>query len=170
MLKLRPYKECDAQYIATWIQDEKSFYQWSADIIGKYPMTAADLNEHYQKMKDNPDFWQMSACDEKNVPVGHMIMRFLDEEKKKLRFGFVIVDSSLRGKGYGKEMLSLAIKYAFEILQVEEITLGVFENNSSARYCYQAVGFQECAEPTKYPILNEVWECIELGIKKGMWH
>lgn len=166
MLKLRPYKDCDAEYIAKWILNEKSFYQWSADIIGKYPMTAEDLNQHYGKMKDNPDFWQMSACDDKNIPVGHMIMRFLDEDKKKLRFGFIIVDNKIRGKGYGKQMLQLAIWYAFEMLQVEEITLGVFANNPSAIHCYKAAGFQEWAEPTSYSILEENWECIELGIKK----
>ncbi len=167
MLKLRPYKECDAEYIKNWILDEKSFYQWSAGMIGKFPMTAKDLNQHYEKMKDNPDFWQMSACDEKNIPVGHMIMRFLDEEKNRLRFGFIIVDNKIRGKGYGKQMLQLAIKYAFEMIQVEEITLGVFANNPSARYCYQSVGFKEWAAPEQYSILGESWECIELGMKRS---
>lgn len=60
-LKLRPYKKCDAEYIVKWISNEKLFYQWSAGMIGKYPMTAQDLNQHYGKMKDNADFWQMSA-------------------------------------------------------------------------------------------------------------
>ena len=49
-----------------------------------------------------------------------------DEEKKTLRFGFVIVNDTKRGMGYGKEMLKLAIKYDFDILKVEKITLGVF--------------------------------------------
>lgn len=62
-------------------------------------------------------------------------MRYVDEDFKTLRFGFVIVDDKLRGKGFGKEMLQLAIKYAFELLKVERITLGVFANNQNALYC-----------------------------------
>lgn len=55
-------------------------------------------------------------------------MRFIDEDKSILRFGFVIVDDIKRGQGYGKEMLQLALKYAFEVLKVNKVTLGVFEN------------------------------------------
>lgn len=28
MLRLRPYKKCDAKYIANWIKDEVSFRKW----------------------------------------------------------------------------------------------------------------------------------------------
>lgn len=54
----------------------------------------------------------MTAFDETGV-VGHLIMRFTDAEKTILRFGFVIVDDMKRGQGLGKEMLLLALKYAF---------------------------------------------------------
>ena len=68
--------------------------------------------------------------------------------------------------GYGKEMLKLAIKYAFDILKVEKITLGVFENNESAYYCYKSVGFEnvQLNETEFYHIFNEDWKCLELEI------
>ena len=107
----------------------------------------------------------MTAFDHSGV-VGHLIMRFTDEEKKVLRFGFVIVDDSKRGKGYGKEMLSLALKYSFEILKVEKVTLGVFENNLPAYYCYKSVGFKDVImqHSEYYNVLNECWKCLELEI------
>ena len=40
----------------------------------------------------------MTAFDENGV-VGHLIMRFIDEEKSILRFGFIIVDNKKRGMG-----------------------------------------------------------------------
>jgi RimJ/RimL family protein N-acetyltransferase len=65
-------------------------------------------------------------------------------------------------------MLILAIKYAFEILKVEKITLGVFENNKAAYYCYKSVGFQDIIleKPEYYYLLNEKWKCLELEIKR----
>ena len=94
-------------------------------------------------------------------------MRFTDEQKQILRFGFVIVDDTKRGKGYGKKMLELALKFAFEILKAEKVTLGVFENNPSAYYCYKAAGFQEITmEEDEYSaILGEKWKCIEMEVK-----
>lgn len=167
MLRLRPYKKCDAKYIVNWIKDEVSFRKWSADRFDHYPISAEDINAHYSACDDSDSFFEMTAFDESEV-VGHLIMRFTDEEKKTLRFGFVIVDDTKRGMGYGKEMLRLAIKYAFEILKVQKITLGVFENNPSAYHCYKSVGFQDAApEKNKYyHFLGEDWKCLELELRK----
>lgn len=162
MLTLRPYSKCDAETIAMWIRDEKTLYQWSADLIGVYPMPPEVLQKHYEKQENNPDFMTFTACDESHEPVGHLFIKYQDEEHKKVRFGFVIVDSSLRGKGYGKEMLMLAKKYAFEFLRAEEITLGVFSNNPKAFHCYQSVGFEECGEHVMCKINGEDWEHIEM--------
>ena len=167
MLRLRPYKPCDAEAIVSWIKDELSFRKWCADRYESYPITAEDMNAHYDALANTDSFFQMTAFDENGV-VGHLIMRFVDEEKKILRFGFVIVDDSKRGMGYGKEMMQLAAKYAFEILKVEKITLGVFENNAAAYHCYKAAGFEdvELAEEEYFTILGEDWKCLELEMMK----
>ena len=165
MLRLRPYKKCDAKYIVSWIKDEIAFRKWCADRYESYPIYEGDMNAHYDAMEYMDSFFPMTAFDETGV-VGHLFMRFNDEEKKILRFGFVIVDDAKRGKGYGKEMLQLAIQYAFDILKVEKITLGVFENNPEAFYCYKAAGFEE--EPLNkieyYSILDKKWKCIEMEL------
>ena len=165
MLRLRPYKACDAQTIVSWIKDETAFRKWSADRFERYPITAEDMNAQYDAFAYEDCFFEMTAYDETGV-VGHLIMRFTDEEKKVLRFGFVIVDDAKRGMGYGKQMLQLAIQYAFDLLKVEKITLGVFENNEPAYYCYRAVGFQEMGQTKDYMISNEMWKCIELELPK----
>ena len=166
-LRLRPYKACDAKTIVSWIDDEVSFRKWSADRFDTWPMTAEDLNRHYDAMADSDSFFEMTAFDETGV-VGHLIMRFTDELKKTVRFGFIIVDHRKRGMGYGKRMLTLAIRYAFEILKAEKITLGVFENNEAAYRCYRAAGFRDTvtAEPEFYHVLNEDWKCLELEMDR----
>ncbi len=165
MLRLRPYKACDAEKIVSWITDEEMFYKWSADRYQGYPITKEDINNFYNENAYKDDFYEMTAFNETGI-VGHFIMRFIDQEKKILRFGFVIVDNTKQGKGYGKEMLTLAIQYAFHILKVDKITIGVFDNNKPAYYCYKSVGFKEM-EPRQvetYTILGEEWKCIELEL------
>lgn len=164
MLRLRPYKKSDAKHIISWIKDEKSFYQWSAGRFENYPITADDLNAQYDAFSEADEFFPMAAFDEDGV-AGQLFMKFLDDEKKELRFGYIIVDASKRGRGYGKEMLLLALKYAFEILKVERVTLGVFENNPSAYKCYKSVGFREVpGENHSYMLMGEEWNCLELEI------
>lgn len=165
MLRLRPYKACDAETIVSWIKDERTFRKWSADRYEHYPITADDMNAHYDANAFSDGFFEMTAFDENGV-AGHLIMRFTDAEQKTLRFGFVIVDDTIRGKGYGKQMLKLAVKYAFEILMVEKITIGVFENNEPAYHCYMSVGFQDTGRTESYPILGEEWKCRELEMER----
>lgn len=165
MLKLRPYKACDAQEITKWLKNEYAFRQWSADRYEKYPINPDDMNAYYDMDKNNENMWGMTAFDDTGV-VGHLTMRFPNDDKNELRFGFVIIDAYKRGKGYGKEMLSLAIQYAFDLIKVQKISLGVFENNSAAIHCYKACGFKEVKLPTteSYSCMDEIWNCIEMQL------
>lgn len=171
-LKLRPYKPEDAAAIVSWIKDERSFREWSANIYDSFPITAEDVNYTYLECNggcEEPDnFYPMTAVDA-NGPVGHLILRYTNAEKNVIRLGVIIVDDSKRGMGYGKSMVQMAVRYAFDMLKAEKITLGVFENNPSAYYCYKAAGFQETSmeEDMFYEILGEKWKCIEMEINKG---
>ena len=65
------------------------------------------------------------------------------EEISFVRFGFVIVDPEIRGKGYGSKMLRLGFQYVKDHPDVTRIDLGVFEDNAAAKRCYEAAGFKE---------------------------
>lgn len=156
MLRLRPYKYTDADTILSWCKDEMSFYKWTAGVLGEYPISEREFNSVTSLLP-------FTAFDESGI-VGFFTLRAPNETMDELRFGFVIVDPEKRGKGYGKEMLHLGLKYVFEIYRAKRATLGVFENNTPAYYCYKAAGFKEItAEKTEtYHVLNEDWKCLEL--------
>lgn len=161
MLRLRPYKPGDAEHIVKWCKNEYAFRQWSADRYPEFPITAEDMNRLY----DNLEIYGLTAFDETGV-VGHLTMRFPPDGFDEVRFGFVIVDCEKRGRGYGKEMLSLSVKFAIEFLKVRKISLGVFENNTTALQCYKAVGFKvvERDHVESYCCLGETWNCVEMEI------
>lgn len=166
-LILRPYKPDDAKSIVKWIKDEVSFRKWCADRYENYPITPENINFKYIKCngdcKEWDNFYPVTAVDE-NGPVGHLIMRYTNKEKTIIRMGFVIVDDSKRGMGYGKKMMQMAMRYAFDMLGAKKVTLGVFENNPSAYYCYKAAGFKEIPmeNDSFYEIFGEKWKCIEM--------
>jgi len=171
MLRLRPYKCCDAEKIAAWAKDKDVYNKWGGDHFGEFPLSGKTIDDKYRI--DNGDctqpdnFYPWIAFDENGV-VGHFIMRYIHDDNKILRFGWVIVDNTIRGKGYGKQMLRLGLKYAFEILGVEVVTIGVFQNNVPAYNCYKSLGFKEARMDDEIikEIDGEQWKIIELEILK----
>lgn len=168
-LRLRPYKPCDADSIVSWIKSEDALRKWSSDRFGDYPITGDDINSKYLgnngDCTETDNFYPFTAFDE-NGTVGHLILRYTDEEKKVIRFGFVIVDDTKRGKGYGKQMLRLATRFAFDIFGAEKVTLGVFDNNQPAYYCYKAAGFRENGEELSCELFGTQWRIIEMEISR----
>ena len=152
MIRLRPYKSCDAEKIATWCEDEMTYLNWCGGKFGRFPIVAEDIDSKYKNHNGDciePDnFYPITVLDEDEI-VGHLIIRYVHGNNKILRLGWVIVDKNKRGCGYGKQMVALSLKYAFEILNAEKVTIGVFENNLSAYNCYKASGFSEVAEGKK---------------------
>lgn len=135
MIRVRPYKDTDADTILSWCKDEKSFYQWTAGVLGNYPITHREFGFVESLMP-------FTAFDESGI-LGFFTLRNPNESLDELRFGFVIVNPLSRRKGYGKAMLTLGLKFVFEIYGAKRASLGGFENNLTAYYCYKAVGFKD---------------------------
>ena len=160
---LRDFKKEDAQFIAGWLHSEEELYKWSADRFNKYPLSGNDIIENYEPQLETRRFYPLTAVDDNGDIIGHFIIRYPSDDDSSVRFGFVIVDPELRGKGYGKEMLKLGIEYAKEKLAVSRIDLGVFENNESAKHCYESVGFKAFSK-RKCEMLIGIWDCIDMEL------
>lgn len=162
-MKLREYRKEDSAVICGWIRDEESLYKWSADRIGLFPLPPEALNDNYAPVTGSGRFFPMTAVDEKDRVVGHLFIRYPDEtDRSTVRFGFVIVDPEIRGRGNGKEMLRLAMDHAVRELKASRITLGVFAGNPSARACYEAAGFRPAGKTFLCKMPVGEWECIEM--------
>lgn len=159
MLRLKPYNLNDADIILSWSKDEMAFYKWSAGILGEYPIT----KENFGFVNNLMAFTAI----EDDKTVGFFTMRRPSESFDELRFGFIVVDPSKRGKGYGKRMLQLGLKFAFEVYGAKKVSLSVFENNESAYFCYKSVGFDDVIldKTETYYVLGEEWKCKELMIE-----
>ena len=144
MLRIKPYNISEADIILSWSKDETDFYKWSAGILGEYPIR-----------KEKFDF------------VNNLMAFTAIEDDEPVGFFTMIVDPSKRRKGYGKRMLQLGLKFAFEIYGAKKISLSVFENNEPAYFCYKSVGFDDVIlDKTEiYYVLGEEWKCKELMIE-----
>lgn len=159
---LRAYTREDSPVIAGWVRTEEELYRWSADRYGFFPLLPYSIDENYVPQLQTGRFIALTGVDEEGTPVGHLIIRYPKEnDDSSVRFGFVIVDPEIRGKGYGRELLRLAIDYVRNNLTATRIDLGVFVNNPKAKRCYESVGFTEYgAHVIDTPF--GPWDCIDM--------
>lgn len=112
-LALRPYLPSDAAVIASWLKSEYLMRQWCADRYEHYPVTPEDMNAYHAKYIDGQHSRALIMRDGDDI-VGYITLRTPADNPAEQRLGFVIVDDSKRGCGYGKTLVSMAVKYAFE--------------------------------------------------------
>ena len=137
--------------------------QWCADRYSHYPVTPEDMNSYHGRYIDGQRSRALTMTVGDEV-VGYITLRTPASDTTEQRLGFVIVDDSKRGLGFGKALVSMAVKYAFETLGATKVSLGVFDNNPAAIHCYEAVGFHRVSrsDTENYTCLGETWNCIEM--------
>lgn len=142
MIRLRPFKSVDIEKLLPWLADERIFTMWnSAGFV--YPLTEEQVEKKLEELEWHKDEWVMAAVDEFGELVGHFYMRRADFQRNSVHLGLIVVDESRRGQGLGKQMVEKAVQYAFSMLNVDRVTLGVYDCNPRAYACYQKVGFKE---------------------------
>ncbi len=166
-MRIRPYIMCkDFAEIKNWITDERTHAMWCANLIN-YPIEkdnfAKVMKEISERFVDSP---YVATSDE-----GELIGFFcysVDLSNNEGMLKFIMNNPQYRGKGYGKEMLQLAVKYAFEITDVQAVQLNVFPENVRAKRCYESVGFTERkTDLNAFAYKDESWGRCNMILRKG---
>ena len=146
----------DFNDIKNWITDEREHAMWCANLIG-FPMEkdnfARVMQDAAERCGDSP----YVVTSDKGELIGFFCYS-VNVDSNEGMFKFVMNNPHYRGKGYGKEMLRLAVKYAFEITNVQAVHLNVFPENERAKKCSESVGFTERKTDLKaFTYKDELW-------------
>ncbi len=74
--------------------------------------------------------------------IGNIKLEPIDFKKKIATLGMLIGVKNYWGKGYATETLKMLINYSFNILDLEEINLGLLKQNIGALKAYEKSGFK----------------------------
>lgn len=165
MLKLRPYREADAETIVRWIEDETTMRKLAANLYDSFPLSPETMIRQYRIYKTTHSMIACVVEDEAGSLCGHFVYLFRPEDPDTARLCFVITDSSRRGQGIGTEMVRLAVQNAFDQLNVKRVTLCVFANNPYAHQCYCTAGFRDLEPVRQVSIMGESRECIDMELE-----
>lgn len=140
-MRIRPYLNKDFDMISRWIKDERSHALWCANLIS-YPLEKKGFDELLLQAEERFNDSPFVATTDEGMVVGFFCFS-VNLKTNEGMLKFVVIDDTMRNKGYGCEMVKLAVKYAFEIAKANAVQLNVFPENPSAKKCYQKAGFRE---------------------------
>jgi RimJ/RimL family protein N-acetyltransferase len=146
--------------LAEMIQEDQPFFrQWLTDnpllreqIDNDRIPTEAEQNAWFLRSKE-PDrkmFSVIVMAD--NRLIGNAGFVDINTNLQSAQFRITLGDSSSHGKGYGTEVITLLLRYAFDVMRLESVWLRVLHDNIRAIHVYEKVGFipsqvQESDEP-----------------------
>jgi RimJ/RimL family protein N-acetyltransferase len=114
------------RYVPTSLQDEEAWIRagWEA---------SRKNIQHVFGIVDKSSLRLVGTTSFNNISTVH----------RRSGFGIVIWNKSFWNKGLGSETVNLMVSYGFQILNLQSISLSVFEYNTRARHVYAKAGFQE---------------------------
>ncbi len=171
MISLEAFSENDFAQLISVIPDDRFLLQWAGPKY-KFPLDDTQLSDTLAKTKGKqPSFkvFKVSKTDGSEA-IGHIQLMDIDYDNSSCMLGRVLIFPECRGRGFGREMVKCAIKYAFKEMGLHEITLGVFDFNQSAIATYQGIGFVEYQfNKGARQFKNEKWNLIKMKLNKDQW-
>jgi RimJ/RimL family protein N-acetyltransferase len=74
--------------------------------------------------------------------VGACSLQHIDMRNRNAELSIFMVSNEGRGHGYGTEAVNLLMDYAFEVVRVDRLYLGVYEFNEAGLRAYERAGFR----------------------------
>ena len=163
MFRLRPYKKSDALSVVSWITSEEQFYDWSLGEMGDYPTDEGTLNEFADREYEDKSIFRMTAVDDDKL-IGYITLCYLHGDMNRLSLGSFLLDPDCYGHGYGFAMVSLTLKYAFEILKATSVTTLIPLGNDFALKAYKGMGFSPTGVDKQVKTSDRIYEYAEFVI------
>lgn len=142
-LILRPITIDDTEQIVKWRNNPSVM----KNFIFREKFTK-EMHENWMHTKVETGQVIQYIVEEKKTkkPIGSVYFRDVNEAYDSAEFGIFIGEDDARGKGYGKEMTSLFVRYGFESLGLHRIQLRLVKGNAAAARTYSSVGFRKEGE------------------------
>jgi len=144
LIELQPFNDRDFSKLISEISDARFLLQWAGPKY-IYPLDIVQLSNTLENtIEKKPSFQIFKAINTDTAEtVGHIQLMDIDYKAASCVIGRVLIFQKFRGNGFGKAMVQEAVKFAFENLNLDEVTLGVFDFNAPAVKIYKEIGFSE---------------------------
>ncbi len=139
LLRLTSPQTDDQEIFAQWTQDDE--YMRLLDDDPVRPQSIANF-ANFGDSIGNDNFYFHLRTLESNQLIGFVVLFNLKWRNQSAEMAIGIGEQAFRGKGYGRDALTLILNYAFSELCLNRVGLTVLGYNARAIKAYERVGFQ----------------------------
>lgn len=175
MVRLEYLESEDIKNIIEWNKDKSADFllQWAGPQY-QHPLTEEQIRQRLidGTNKENSDTYIYKIIlNETNKMIGTIELSKIDRINKTAKVcRFLIGEEDQRGRGIGKAALQMVLEIGFTVLELNSISLRVFDFNDSAIKCYEVVGFKKkklIKNARKAD--NSFWNLYEMAITREEW-
>lgn len=126
--------DADIDSLMTWLPDAESVRVWGGPAF-QYPFTKKSFrkNCHWPKMAS----FSLRNREGEFCAFGQLYKR-----NGRINLARLIVRPDLRGQGNGRRLITMLIDVGPSLFPLNEFSLFVYRNNTSAFECYRSLGFE----------------------------
>jgi RimJ/RimL family protein N-acetyltransferase len=145
-------------------EDYGPMYCWANDVVaardnGAFrPVNLRDMVTQCEAAGKDPTQVMLAIRRRSEAKIiGYLHIHNINMVHRSAELGIRIGEERNRGKGYGKEALTMALSYCWDHLNLERIGLVVFRDNARALSAYKAVGFKKEGLMRKLLFVDGAW-------------
>ena len=106
------------------------------------PMPVRATKKWYESQADDPNNNAYAIVTKRGKFIGTVGLHDIDWKNRHAELGLSIGDTSYHNRGYGTDVITTLLRFAFQELNLHRVTLHVFDFNKRAQRCYEKCGFK----------------------------
>lgn len=128
-------------YFATGFENVDKDVEYYTGSTGSYTRELIDV--YIDRIVADETRYDFLILDKSDQLLGEVVLKDIDKETRIGGFRICLFSSQEFGRGVGTEATQMAVKFAFEELNLHRLELEVYSYNPRAKRVYEKVGFVE---------------------------
>jgi len=141
LVNLRAIEPADAERFFRWVNDREVM----RTLMPRYPWSFESEKEWAESASKPIEFGDVKlAIDTKDGKhIGTCGLHRGRPEDRHAELGIMIGEKECWSQGYGTDAMTTVLRFAFHQMNLNKVSLGVFETNERAQAVYRKLGFVE---------------------------
>jgi RimJ/RimL family protein N-acetyltransferase len=168
-LQVKKFREKDVRSVCSWIKSETVMVQW-AGLIFSWPFTQKQFREHLRAARTGTPTLYPFGLYLGSILIGYCELSAYNRKSNSAQLSRVIVSPKYRNRGFAQIMIENVFAFGFQELELNRISLGVFDFNKPAIKCYKKLGFVlEGTLRESAKVGDSFWDCLIMSILRKEW-
>lgn len=141
LVRLRAYRKDELELVKNYVNDPEVMHYTTPRI--PYPYTLEDEEKWYADNSAVNETYNFAIeTKETKEYLGGCGINKIDWKNSVVEVGIFIGNKEYWGKGYGTDAMRVLVKFIFEQMNINKVSLQVFSFNKRAQRSYEKVGFK----------------------------